>query len=468
MKRIITSGVLFLIALTAVYILWAIQPPSGDDWAIYPVKFFIPSAGPAWRHMTMEIILGNPFSWVKPAIFITDVLVVGMGWIILRNEGLVARFILTVLLALGFPYLGTVATWSVASGMYGESAAEMILWFLFYVTFKNYNQFIISITLFVLTFFTCISHEVWIVAFPWVVLYAILEGVRTKRKRDFFNALCITFGYVLAFTYYMNGLHEYVEAGQAPSSGLFHSVFTLKNLLATVVFGTKENLLLLKDCIPVFLLIAYAKGRNSFKNLESKIFVFLFIGVLSYIYVNYFMIGPPQWRCRWLCACGLTLVFLSIPLNLKQNLRHACLVLSCVWFLYTGFFTYCHTNIDVIGWLHYRNMALRHDPKTLKEDTYWGKQDNKYRFFLPTTIGGIVTKQAFLGAHLNADLIWNDLIESGYIDSNGAIQTKFSRLKNYPDMVLSKMFDAQKKQIYAILQRAPGGIKARVLEYWKN
>ncbi len=73
----------------------------------------------------------------------------------------------------------------------------------------------------------------------------------------------------------------------------------------------------------------------------------------------------------------------------------------------------------------------------------------------PSVPHGTVTKQLFLDAQLDANTIWNELIENEYIDSNGAIAPKFSGLKNYSDMTLSKVFDARKKQIYAILQQAP-------------
>lgn len=73
----------------------------------------------------------------------------------------------------------------------------------------------------------------------------------------------------------------------------------------------------------------------------------------------------------------------------------------------------------------------------------------------PTVPHGTVAKQAFLDAGLNADQIWIELVGNEYIDPNGAILPKFSTLKKYSDMAVTGALDAQKEQIYTILQKAP-------------
>ena len=77
-----------------------------------------------------------------------------------------------------------------------------------------------------------------------------------------------------------------------------------------------------------------------------------------------------------------------------------------------------------------------------------------YAFYIGV---GIVTKNAFTGIGLNSDEIWEGLIKEGLVDSNGAIQAKFSGLKNYSDMLLSGAADAQKEQIYDVLKQAQEG-----------
>jgi hypothetical protein len=67
---------------------------------------------------------------------------------------------------------------------------------------------------------------------------------------------------------------------------------------------------------------------------------------------------------------------------------------------------------------------------------------------------GAVAKQAFLDAHLNADLIWGELIKNGYIDFNGTIQIPFYKLDKFSNMLLPKMFNARKELIYDIFQKA--------------
>src|ERR1035437_5397573 len=73
----------------------------------------------------------------------------------------------------------------------------------------------------------------------------------------------------------------------------------------------------------------------------------------------------------------------------------------------------------------------------------------------PTVPHGTVAKQAFLDAGLNADQLWMELMENGYIDSTGAITPKFSGVKNYSDIILSQTFNTKKKQIYAVFQQPP-------------
>ncbi len=67
---------------------------------------------------------------------------------------------------------------------------------------------------------------------------------------------------------------------------------------------------------------------------------------------------------------------------------------------------------------------------------------------------GAVTKQAFSDAHLNADLIWGELVKNGYIDPNGTIRTPFYGLDKFSDMLLPKKSNAKKKLIYGIFQKA--------------
>ncbi len=70
---------------------------------------------------------------------------------------------------------------------------------------------------------------------------------------------------------------------------------------------------------------------------------------------------------------------------------------------------------------------------------------------------GAITKQAFSDAHLNADLIWEELIKNGYVDPNGTIQTPFYALDKFSDMHLPKKFNAKKKLIYGIFQKVLKG-----------
>ncbi len=70
---------------------------------------------------------------------------------------------------------------------------------------------------------------------------------------------------------------------------------------------------------------------------------------------------------------------------------------------------------------------------------------------------GTVSKPAFSDTKLNIDLVWGELIGNGYIvidpNGNGVFQDKFREIKNYSDIDLPGMNDAQKKQIYDILKK---------------
>jgi|GEM_PF-6612481 len=67
---------------------------------------------------------------------------------------------------------------------------------------------------------------------------------------------------------------------------------------------------------------------------------------------------------------------------------------------------------------------------------------------------GTVTKQAFSDAHLDADLVWEELVKNNYIDPNGMIQAEFYSLDKFSSMLLPKKLNAKKKVIYNIFQKA--------------
>jgi hypothetical protein len=66
---------------------------------------------------------------------------------------------------------------------------------------------------------------------------------------------------------------------------------------------------------------------------------------------------------------------------------------------------------------------------------------------------GTVFEQAFLDAHVSADL-WGELIKNGYIDPSGTIQAPFYALDTFSQLLLSKKYAPQKKLIFNIFQKA--------------
>jgi hypothetical protein len=66
---------------------------------------------------------------------------------------------------------------------------------------------------------------------------------------------------------------------------------------------------------------------------------------------------------------------------------------------------------------------------------------------------GVVVKQAFSDNPAIADQFWGELIENGYIDSTGVIQSmRLGEAKMSSDLVLPRRFDVEKEKIYNILR----------------
>jgi hypothetical protein len=77
---------------------------------------------------------------------------------------------------------------------------------------------------------------------------------------------------------------------------------------------------------------------------------------------------------------------------------------------------------------------------------------------------GTVAKQGFSDDPAIAGQIWGKLIENGYIDPRGEIQSvKFGELKSSSDMVLPETSETDKKRVYDILQRVQSG---RIRQVW--
>ena len=156
---------------------------------------------------------------------------------------------------------------------------------------------------------------------------------------------------------------------------------------------------------------------------------------------------PGEEKPRVCSSGGVVKNTYAVPLTPSQEMKDGGISSMMVFFFQKD--QQLKTYAVITGYF-YPDSAKQQNQWELIADTL-GK---KYRSQIKTDNNGTVTKRAFTDAGLIADMVWDELIKNAYIDSNGAIQTKFNGLKNYSDMDLSKTFDNQKEQIYAILQQA--------------
>lgn len=105
-----------------------------DDWGRQWLEFSIPRAGQdfsrtiaAWYVSTV-----SPFSFFQPWALITAVSATALAWNVFASRQLLARGPATLVLILGFPYFGHVATNPSTVGVYGVAVSWMIIWLLIY------------------------------------------------------------------------------------------------------------------------------------------------------------------------------------------------------------------------------------------------------------------------------------------------------------------------------------------------
>ncbi len=440
-KKQILSGFCLGLILVSIYFLWAVQPLSEDDWGNFVTYhgsrwLSIPSSGQALRaEVGHKLFSTNPFSLFKPGSLLTDIFVIGLFWCALAKESLPVRSSLTLILTLGFPYLAQIGGWNLASGDYGLAAVWMFVWVVVFRAARDDRaKWWAWPLLFAVSFLTSIWHEVWVVTFFFVVGFLFLKACglfnpsgmeqgEAAQKRSSLNNWGI-FGlvfisYSLALTYFVHGGAQRLNDGRLSWLETFAFLFNWPRISKTLLFGTKENLVLFKDFIPVFFTFAYIKFNKNFQEkfkLDFPLFAAASLGALTFMYVVYFLIGPIHWRARWLCGYILSATFFIMPNSFLINpiqrfglgehlssIRRGLLAVAVIWFLYNTYFTYYYTNVDVVGWLQYRQKVLARDPGVLDNiccrtlplgrpqgvmDLHppllheWGGQDDRYRIFM--------------------------------------------------------------------------------------
>ncbi len=361
----------------------------------------------------------------------------------LAHESVMTRGVLTLLGVLGFPYLGHIGPWNGAASIYTVSVTWVIIWYSLYTKFRCADSVWKGAVLFCATFIAASWHEVWLIAFAFVAVYFLFDAVLSMRKngglveRSFFNVnLSIFLGCVMALAFYTRGGASKFLDERASTPGLFFSLLNWPHFFEAVLTGTKTLLVLIKDGTPVFLMILFVKLNRNFRNMlaqDFRLLLFIAFGAGIFLYINAFFQGAAHWRVRCLCLlCISAAVYAFEPgaglvacLGSLRNdrfiriLRAGSFLVLAVWLSYNAYRTYIYTNINVAGWLQYRQMVLTHSSNALNVDScqalpqgrpkgvahwdhVWGAQDDRYRFFsAPTHEQVLMQVKAFWASQEN-------------------------------------------------------------------
>lgn len=366
----------------------------------------------------------SPFSLFRPWIFMGTVFMALLLWRAVTVQNLYARALLTSIVLLGFPYFGTLSMSPAGSAEYTFAAFWMFIWVMAYHQFQRQRPIRIWnwALLFTMSFLTTIWSEVFLIAFSGLVAFLYLDAWRDGRKLQTHHpshaklvASVVLAGWVLALLYYTRGgTEQFLDSDT--EAGRLGKILNSASIARALIVGTKEILVLVKDCLPILLIIGYLKQRKEADQRHVEHYFRLLLGLTAgmflFMIVCTWLVGVIQWRTRWLCAMIFLATCYAVPnssintviarLGLMRQMplfTKLSLGAAICWLGFNAFFTYAYNNIDVIGWLQYRQMVVDRNPaaltglccKTLPEgrpkgvawwDHEWGAQDDRYRYFL--------------------------------------------------------------------------------------
>ncbi len=422
-----TAWLMQTLIILCVYSIWVIQPWYSDDWGRQWVEFSIPRAGHMFRIYVASWYVStvSPFSFFQPWALLTAISATALAWNVVAIRQLVMRGSATLVLILGFPYFGHVATNPSTFGVYVVPVAWLAIWLLIYFQtqsthgVKPWHWPII----FGASFMVAIWSEVFLIAFFVVVAYLFYDAWRgdhnrqsIQRGNSWLVASVVLVGYLLALLYYTSGGHPEAAISSRGGPGNLIRIRNPATIAHALLQGSKEIAVLLKDCLPLFVIAGYIKLKNkaAYLSLEKhyKLFLALTAGIFGFVIICVWLAGVIQWRTRWPCAVVLICTFISIPETLwgpvighigqwrwKSHLALISWWSALIWLAANAYFTYGYTNIDVRGWLQYRQMVVDRNPAALDRlccrtlpagrprgvawwDHEWGAQDDRYRYFM--------------------------------------------------------------------------------------
>ena len=422
-----TAWFMQMLIILCVYSIWVIQPWYSDDWGRQWVEFSIPRAGHMLRIYVASWYVStvSPFSFFQPWALLTAISATALAWNVVAIRQLVMRGSATLVLILGFPYFGHVATNPSTFGVYVVPVAWLAIWLLIYFQtqsthgVKPWHWPII----FGASFMVAIWSEVFLIAFFGVVAYLFYDAWRgdhnrqsIQRGNSWLVASVVLVGYLLALLYYTSGGHPEAAISSRGGPGNLIRIRNPATIAHALLQGSKEIAVLLKDCLPLFVIAGYIKLKNksAYLSLERhyKLFLALTAGIFGFMIICVWLAGVIQWRTRWPCAVVLICTFISIPETLwgpvighigqwrwKSHLALISWWSALIWLAANAYLTYGYTNIDVRGWLQYRQMVVDRNPAALDRlccrtlpagrprgvawwDHEWGAQDDRYRYFM--------------------------------------------------------------------------------------
>ena len=425
--------------LLGFYSLIVVQPVISDEWCPPTNQliqwgapktptlwaFYIPYSGQMFQVAfgAYGLFTVSPFSLFRPWTFIGAGFMALLFWQAVTLPSLYSRTALTSIALLGFPYFGHVSVGVAGNAEYIFAAVWMFLWMLAYHQFQRQRPIRIWnwVLLFTMSFLTTIWSEVFLIAFSGLVAFLYLEAWLGGRKlqtqhhtHTWILASVVLAGYLIALLYYTRGgTEQFLDGGTGP--GRLGKILNSVSIASALIVGSKEILVLIKDCLPILLIIGYLKQRKEADHRRIEHYFRLLLGLTAgmflFMIVCTWLVGVIQWRTRWLCAMIFLTTCYAVPstsINLFVEkvglarqmplLTKVSLVAAVCWLVFNAFFTYAYTNIDVMGWLQYRQMVVDRNPaaltslccKTLPEgrpkgvawwDHEWGAQDDRYRFF---------------------------------------------------------------------------------------
>ena len=396
MRRFLNFDTAACVALVLLAYFWlALQPPDKDDFSLFKntsEQGALPVARDLYTHwggraaawFWVAIFACNPFSWVKPSIFLSTVILASSSWMLLRQEHTLLKVVITSLLILGFPYSGNVLPWNSSAAVYGISSGFMLGFLSLLACPPQSPKPVHCIIFSVLLFGSALGCEVWMAAHGGIVLLCILLHFFGRSVLS--PSMLITYCAVLALCclIYINGgnAQRLAAEGHAPA-------LNAATLTDGFVRALRELITVVRNTLPVLLVLFFVRDEKPSRPLlhlrlsllGGMVFIFIFMVLLEAARF------PFHWRARFAVALYLSaLIYFSgaaalalghLKPALHLPVRICALLLGLALLSHSAYQMYAVPKFDLMKWLSVRDAA--------RNGTYsgtpanWGTQDDRHR-----------------------------------------------------------------------------------------